>query len=152
LDRIDVLLLELTQRIPLTVQPFDDIAAELGISPDEVLTRVTKLKQMGIIRRFGVVIKPNSIGFEANAVVAWKIPKDRVSEVGQYFASFREITHCYERIPVQEHWEYNLYIVMHAQERQTIEQMAQVLAETIGIQDYIILYSKRDLKNVTKKV
>jgi hypothetical protein len=75
------------------------------------------------------------------------VPLERVNEVGTYFSSFREITHCYERKPVQGHWEYNLYTVMHAQERQTIEQITGDLAKSIGISDYIILYSKRNLKH-----
>jgi DNA-binding Lrp family transcriptional regulator len=149
LDKIDTsLLLELSKGIPLTVQPFTDIAAKLGISLEEVLTRIASLKQTGIIRRVGVTIKPNNIGFVANAVVVWNVPCDRVNEVGLFLSSFKELTHCYERAPVQGRWMYNMYTVMHAQERQTIEQMTKILAETIGIQDYIIIYSKRDLKHI----
>ena len=148
LDEIDALLLsELNHGIPLTTQPFNRIATKLGISSEEVLTRLTKLKQTGVVRRFGATIKPNNIGFIANAVIAWCVPNDRVNEVGAYFSSFREITHCYERNPVQGRWEYNMYTVMHAQDRQTIEQTTDSLAKSIGISDYVILYSKRDLKH-----
>ena len=128
LDRVDELLLnELKQGIPLTPQPFTDIASEIGITPDEALTRLVKLKEAGVIRRFGACIKPNAVGLNANAVIAWKVPVDRVNEVGQYFASFREVTHCYERQTIPERWPYNLYIVMHAQERTVIEQMTRLL-------------------------
>jgi siroheme decarboxylase len=147
LDNIDQLLLtELSQGIPLTTQPFKGIAAKIGVSTDEVNARLTKLKEVGVIRRFGASIKPNDVGLNANAVIAWNVPQERISEVGQYLASFREVTHCYERQPVPERWAYNIYIVMHAQERHTIETMTKLLAEAIGINDYIILYSKRDLK------
>jgi DNA-binding Lrp family transcriptional regulator len=153
LDRIDeVLLSKLAQGLPLIARPFGDIAVEMGISSDEVLMRLRKLKQVGVVRRFGATIKPNDVGLMANAVVAWNVPADRVDEVGQFFASFREVTHCYERAAVQGRWEYSLYIVMHARERQVIEQMTKSLAKAIGIQDFVILYSKRDLKNrVVKK-
>jgi DNA-binding Lrp family transcriptional regulator len=147
LDEIDVLLLsELNLGISLTAQPFSSIATKLGISSEEVLTRLVKLKQIGVVRRFGATIKPNNIGFTANAVIAWCVPNGRVNEIGTYFSSFREITHCYERKPVQGRWEYNMYTVMHAQDRQTIEQMTDSLAKSSGISDYVILYSKRDLK------
>ncbi|XHH10279.1 MAG: Lrp/AsnC family transcriptional regulator [Candidatus Bathyarchaeia archaeon] len=148
MDKIDESLLsELTQGIPLTTQPFNVIAEKIGISPEEVLKRLVKLKESGIIRRFGASIKPNDIGFTANAVIAWKVPLERVNEIGTYLSSFREVTHCYERSPIPERWEYNLYMVMHALERGTIEETTKLLAETVGIQDYVILYSKRDLKN-----
>jgi DNA-binding Lrp family transcriptional regulator len=147
LDKLDeAIISELSSGIPLTKQPFNNIATKLDISTDEVLTRLTKLKQTGVIRRFGATIKPVNIGLLANAVIAWNVPTDRMDVVGQYLASFTEITHCYERGTVESHWKYNLYTVMHAYERQTIEQMTQILSETIGIQDYIILYSKRNLK------
>jgi hypothetical protein len=38
---------------------------------------------------------------------------------------------------------------MHSRERQTIEQMTNLLSETIGVKDYVILFSKRDLKKGT---
>jgi DNA-binding Lrp family transcriptional regulator len=153
LDKIDEsLLFELSQGVSLNAQPFSNIAAKLGISIEEVLTRLAKLKQAGVIRRFGATIKPNNVGFVANAVVAWNVPDDRVGEVGMFLSSFREITHCYERSAIPGRWSYNMYTVMHAQDRQAIEQMIKLLAETIGIPDYVILYSKRDLKNPVKKV
>ncbi len=147
MDEIDFALLsELKQGIPLTPEPFNEIANKIGITPKEVFMRLTKLKETGVIRRFGVSITPNNIGLNANAVIAWNVPANRVSKVGLFFSSFKEITHCYERLIVPERWAYNLYTVMHAQERETIEQKVKQLSETIDISDYIILYSKRDLK------
>ena len=123
MDEIDsTLLSELKQGIPLTPQPFNEIANKIGITPKEVFMRLTKLKETGVIRRFGARITPNNIGLNANAVIAWNVPKNRVNEVGLFFSSFKEITHCYERLIVPERWAYNLYTVMHAQERKTIEQ------------------------------
>lgn len=152
MDRIDEsLLTELKQGIPLTPQPFNNIALKIGISPSEVLTRIEKLKEAGVIRRFGACMKPNDVGLNANAVIAWNVPSDRINEVGHYLGSFREVTHCYERQTIPERWPYNLYTVMHAQERQTIEQMTRLLSENICVDDYIILYSKRDLKKVAVK-
>ncbi|MCL2173198.1 MAG: Lrp/AsnC family transcriptional regulator [Nitrososphaerota archaeon] len=148
MDKIDEFLLsELSQGISLTAKPFNNIAVKLGISSEEVLTRLVKLKQAGVIRRFGATLKPNNIGLIANAVIAWRVPSVRTNEVGKYFSSFSEVTHCYERSTVQGCWEYNMYIVMHAQEQQIIEQRVKSLAKTIGIFEYVILYSKRDLKH-----
>lgn len=147
MDEIDLTLLsELKQGILLTPKPFNEIANKIGVTPKEVIIRLTKLKENGVIRRFGASIRPNNIGLTANAVIAWNVPKNRVQEVGLLLSTFKEITHCYERETVPEKWEYNLYTVMHAQERETIEQAVRQLSETINIPDYIILFSKRDLK------
>jgi DNA-binding Lrp family transcriptional regulator len=150
MDEIDnTLLSELKQGIPLTPQPFSIVASKVGITSQEVFVRLTKLKEAGVIRRFGVCIRPNDIGLNANAVIAWNVPKHRVQTVGLFLSSFKEITHCYERFLVPEKWAYNLYIVMHAQQRELIEQKIKQLSETIDIPDYIILYSKRDLKRTS---
>jgi hypothetical protein len=43
-------------------------------------------------------------------------------------------------------WEYNLYTVMHAKEREAVEKTVKNLSEATAVNDYQILYSTRDLK------
>ncbi len=135
--------------ILLTAEPFKKIANTVGITPQEVITRLTKLRENGVIRRFGASIKPNALGFSANALVAWNVPENRVQEVGTCLSKFKEITHCYERKPIAGKWEYNLYTVMHARERKAIEGMVTNFSEAISISDYIILYSAKNLKKTS---
>jgi siroheme decarboxylase len=145
-DLDNKLLFELKQGIILSMEPFNEIGDRLGINPQEVIDRVVKLQQIGIIRRFGVCIRPNDIGLFANALVAWKVPDNCIPEIGRYLAGLEEISHCYKRKPVNGRWEYNLYTVMHAKERQTIESMVDKISKTIKVNDYKILYSLKDLK------
>ena len=86
MDEIDrKLLAGMEKGIPLTAEPFKEIALQLGITPEEVVTRLSNLKEKGIIRRFGASLKPSNIGFLANALVAWKVPENRVQEIGASF-------------------------------------------------------------------
>ena len=147
MDEIDnKILLETNKGLLLTPEPFNEIAAQIGITPREVIARLVKLRESGVIRRFGALIKPNDLGFSANALVAWKVPENRVQEVGSFLSKFSEITHCYERMIVAGKWEYNLYTVMHAKERDAVERLVKNLSEATAINDYQILYSTRDLK------
>jgi len=147
MDELDIKLLnEIAKGIPIVSEPFSEIADKLKISPKEVVARIAKLQEMGIIRRFGASIKPNNLGLSANALVAWNIPEKRVQEVGTYLSKFKEITHCYQRKPVDGKWDYNLYTVLHGQERKVIEQFVGNLSKIVEISDYIILYSTKDLK------
>ena len=147
MDEIDrKLLASMEKGIALTPEPFNEIARELGIAQKEVISRLTKLKAEGIIRKFGASIKPNSIGFSANALIAWKVPANRVQEVGVQLSKISEISHCYERKLVQGRWEYNLYTVMHAPERKIIEDAVSQISLRMSIGEYKILYSARDLK------
>lgn len=140
------LLAGMEKGIALTTEPFNQIALQLGITQEEVITRLTKLKEKGVIRRFGASIKPNNIGFSANALVAWKVPENRVQDVGAYLSKFQEISHCYERKIVYGRWEYNLYTVMHAREREGIQRIVNQISVGMAINEYKILYSTRDLK------
>jgi len=147
LDEIDrKLLAGMEKGITLTTEPFNEIALQLGITTKEVVTRLCKLKEKGVIRRFGASIKPNNIGFSANALVAWKVPENRVQEIGVYLSKYQEISHCYERKTVNGRWDYNLYTVIHGREREVVQRMVKEISEGIAINEYKILYSTRDLK------
>ena len=150
MDEIDLKLLNsLKTGISLTPFPFRDIAAELKISETEILNRLNQLKEDQTIRRFGASIKPNGIGLSANALVAWKVPKQRVQDIGKYLAEIKEISHCYERTSDNSNWTYNLYTVLHAQTRLAIEQMVNELSSKLNL-EYKLLYSTRDLKRSIK--
>lgn len=152
MDAIDrKILLEAEKGLQLTPEPFKEIAAQVGITPKEVIERLKRLQETGVIRRFGASLKPNSVGFFANALVAWKVPQSRVEEVGRLFSEYDEISHCYEREPVAGKWEYNIYTVMHAHERETIQMLANQLSTATGLEEYSILYSKRNLKTLQAK-
>jgi DNA-binding Lrp family transcriptional regulator len=147
LDEIDhKLLAGMEKGITLTTEPFNEIALQLGITPKEVVTRLCKLKEKGVIRRFGASIKPNNIGFSANALVAWKVPENRVQVIGAYLSKYQEISHCYERKTVNGRWDYNLYTVIHGREREVVQSMVKEISKGIAINEYKILYSTRDLK------
>ncbi len=147
MDEIDrKLLASMEKGIPLTTEPFNEIALQIGITPKEVITRLCSLKEKGVVRRFGASIKPNNIGFSANALVAWKVPENSVQEIGAYMSRYQEISHCYERETVNGRWDYNLYTVIHGREREVVQRMVKEISDGIGIREYKILYSTRDLK------
>jgi DNA-binding Lrp family transcriptional regulator len=147
MDAVDRKLLAETEKgLPLTPKPFHFVAAQLGITPDEVLTRLQRLQAEGVIRRFGASIRPNSVGFSANAMVAWKVPAERIQEMGVFFSGCSDVSHCYERQIVAGRWEYNLYTVIHAPDRATLEALVKRLSEASGLGDFVVLYSTRNLK------
>ncbi len=85
--------------IPVVKRPFLAMAEKIGITEEQFLKVLNDLNDQGMIRRFGATIKHQKSGFKANAMVAWKVAEDRVEQVGNIMATFREITHCYRRDP-----------------------------------------------------
>jgi DNA-binding Lrp family transcriptional regulator len=150
LDEIDrKILFEMEKGIPLAPEPFQAIADVIGITQQEVTSRIAKLQESGIIRRFGASIKPRMVGLSANALIAWKVPENRLHEVGNLLSTFKEVTHCYARKTIPEKWEYNLYTVLHARERETIEKLVKNFSDVIAINDYVILFSTREFKKTS---
>lgn len=149
LDDLDKSVIRLIQGdIPVSPRPFAEMAQELGITEEEFLRRVRGLKQRGIIRRFGATLRHQEAGFSSNAMVAWRVPPQRVEEVGKILAAFREVTHCYQRVP-QEDWPYNLYSMIHGMDRKRCEEVARQMSAAAGVEDYEILFSEKEFKKTS---
>ena len=87
--------------IPVIKRPFLEMAEKIGITEDKFLGVLKDLDKRGLIRRFGATLKHQKSGFKANAMVAWKVPEERVEKTGNIMATFHEITHCYRRNPAR---------------------------------------------------
>ena len=149
IDDIDKKVIRLIQAdLPLTPRPFAVIAEKIGIEEAECVRRVKALKEKGIIRRFGATLRHQEAGFSANAMVVWIIPEDRVAEVGRDLSGFREVTHCYQRMPAKD-WPYNLYTMVHGDTRDACFRIARRMSRSVGIDDYTLLFSEKEFKKTS---
>ncbi|MCB2144929.1 MAG: AsnC family transcriptional regulator [Deltaproteobacteria bacterium] len=97
IDKLDKTILNRIQtRFPLVPRPFESIARELGTTEAEVLTRVTRLKETGIIRRIGGNFVPGKVGFVSTLCTA-QVPEDKVALFTQTVNTFSGVTHNYLR-------------------------------------------------------
>jgi DNA-binding Lrp family transcriptional regulator len=83
--------------ITLSPRPYAVLAARLGCGEDAVIARLKRLLKLGVMRRFGVVVRHRELGYSANAMVVWDVPDADVSEVGRLLASQSAVTLCYRR-------------------------------------------------------
>ena len=141
---------ELPQDIPLAQQPFDLISAQLSLEVNELLEQCQSLQQRGIMRRFGASISHSSVGFAANALVCWKIPSALIEVTGRKIATFSKVSHCYER-KTTPLWHYNLFAMLHSHSREDCQEVAQKISEQISINEYELLFSKREFKKIRAK-
>ena len=149
-DETDQAILHITQEgIPLVREPFEGVAKETGMSQEEVVARLKRLINGGVIKRLGISVNQRKIGILANAVVAWKVPQDRVETVGNILSSYNEVTHCYERKTVHRKWEHNIFTVLHGYDRKSVEKFAERLSESVGISDYLVLFSNEQFKRTS---
>ncbi len=134
--------------LEFTGKPFARIASQLGISEQKVLNRLQQMKDDGIIKRLGVVVRHRELGFKANAMVVWDIPDDRVTEVARRIASFECVTLCYQRPRRLPEWSYNLFSMIHGKDRDSVLARLDDLIELLDLHDikHQPLFSTRRFK------
>src|SRR4029450_6425381 len=86
----------LQEDVPLTSRPFDLWGDQVGLSHGGLLDRARALQRRKIRRRFSAVLYHRKAGFRANAMGVWKVPEDRIEEVGNAFAQYQPVSHCYK--------------------------------------------------------
>ncbi|NPA12496.1 MAG: Lrp/AsnC family transcriptional regulator [Aquificae bacterium] len=133
------------QDIPLTGEPFKEYAKDIGIDEDSLIQKLKLYKDSGIMRRFAAILFHRKAGFKANGMTVWKVPEDKVDDVGYTLASYRSVSHCYKRT-TNEKWQYNLFSMIHAKTKEELEDFVKKLSDEIGIKDYKILYSTKEYK------
>ncbi len=141
--------------LPLVEHPFAAIARillECGYDVDEswVLERTAAWVDSKVVRRFGAAIKHHKTGFSANAMGVWSCGEERVEEVGRIMASFKEVSHCYQR-PTTPTWPANLYTMIHGRTRAEVESVAARIHEATGLETPRLLYSVREFKKASMK-
>ncbi|WNY24269.1 hypothetical protein MmiHf6_15990 [Methanimicrococcus hongohii] len=146
MDETDEKLIRLIQDgIEFTHSPFAKAAAELGISEEEVVSRLENLISEKKIRRFGASIGHIALGFTANGMGVWDIPEDQIEEIGKKMASFNEVSHCYHR-PRSAEWPYNMYTMIHGRTQEECKAVAEKISVAVGIPEYKLVFSEKELK------
>ena len=149
IDKVDRAIIRATQAgLPLVPFPYYDIAAEVGISGAEVVSRMQRMLESGIIRRIGAVPNHYALGLVANAMTVWDVDDDALARLGPQVGALPFVSHCYHRLRRLPVWPYNLFAMVHGMTRaevgEKIAAIASLLAGSCRSSD--ILMSKRILK------
>ena len=149
LDLIDKrILVALQGDLDDSPEPYARLANELGLSEQEIIDRIKRMLDEGIIRRIGAMIRHIEAGIGFNGMVVWKVEPERVEEVGGFLATFAEVTHCYER-PAFGKIGGTLFTMVHAASEQECLDIVRRMSGATGVSDYEILFSERELKKVS---
>jgi DNA-binding Lrp family transcriptional regulator len=149
LDATDRRLIVATQDgLPLCPRPYHALAETLGLPPDEVMARLRRMLETGIIRRMGAVPNHYRLGFRANGMSVWDVADAAVAELGPRIGALDFVSHCYRRprhLPV---WPYNLFAMVHGRSRAEVEEKVSAIARDLGpaARAHDVLYSTQLLK------
>jgi siroheme decarboxylase len=142
------ILAEIQQGLPISRQPYKDIAQRAAVSEEQLLTVLKDWKSQGKIRRIGAVIDHFRTGPGAGAMVVWEVEAEKIEQVGTILAGFEEVSHAYER-ETGENWPFNLYTMVHAKHRDDIKRIVKKMSDACGVGSYRVLFTERELKKVS---
>ena len=128
LDAIDrTLLNRLQEDLPLCAHPFAVVAAELGMSESDVLARITRLKDTGVITRFGPFFDAEAMG-GAFCLCAMAVPSERFDAVTAQVNAHPEVAHNYERSHAL-----NMWFVLATEDKAGIAATADAIEAETGL-------------------
>jgi DNA-binding Lrp family transcriptional regulator len=155
LDATDRRLMVATQAgLPRVSRPYDALADQLGIGADEVLRRLQRMLDCGVIRRIGAVPNHYAIGYTANGMSVWDVDDSRVDELGVQVGALEFVTHCYRRPRRLPDWPYNLFAMVHSQNRDEVAARVAEIAALLGdaCRAHDVLYSTAILKKTGLRI
>lgn len=149
LDETDLEIMRATQAgLPLTALPYHAIADRLALTADEVMSRMSRMQKLGIIRRIGAIPNHYQLGYRYNGMTVWNIPDEKIDELGQQVGLLDFVSHCYRRPRHLPLWPYNLFAMVHGKSQEDVNKQIRRIADILG--DYNqgsdVLYSTRILK------
>ncbi|HPD57177.1 MAG TPA: AsnC family transcriptional regulator [Smithellaceae bacterium] len=141
MDEIDKKILNILQKeFPLTAQPFLAVAEKCGVSEEETLKRVQKLKDEGIIRRIGAVFDGAKLG-RVSTLCAARVPEDKIDNFVKAVNAHKGVTHNYRR----DH-DYNIWFTVSAANADELAAFLNNLKEKTGVTDILDMRAVKTFK------
>ncbi len=97
MDDIDrAIINEIQSDFPIAARPFQELGKRLKLSEDEILGRVRRLKEDGVIRRIGGNFNSKKLNFTSTLCAA-KVPEAKIDEFVKAVNRYPGVTHNYLR-------------------------------------------------------
>jgi DNA-binding Lrp family transcriptional regulator len=144
----DVAVIRATQGpMPVIEEPYAPAAERLGVSQDEVLRLLGSLREREGLRRVAAILFHRRAGFSANGMGVWVVPEEEILDTGRQMATFRGISHCYQR-PTYADWPYSVFTMAHGRSKEECDAVLDAVGEATGIGERATLYSSTEFKKI----
>jgi DNA-binding Lrp family transcriptional regulator len=141
IDDIDKAILNRIQSdFPIVSRPYLAVADELGLTEKQVLERVWRLKEMGIIRRIGGNFVPHKLGY-VSTLCAVRVPKEKIEHFAEVVNRYPGVTHNYRR----DH-SFNIWFTFIAPSMEEIDKNLKKISQETGISEILNLPATRVFK------
>ena len=133
--------------MPVVAEPYAPAAAGWASPWSELLEHLEGMQERRLLRRVAAILFHRRAGFSANGMGVWKVPDERIMEIGPLMAAFRGISHCYQR-PTYHDWPYSVFTMAHGRSKQECDAILDSIAEQTGIEERATLYSSTEFKKI----
>jgi DNA-binding Lrp family transcriptional regulator len=141
IDQKDRLILnEIQRNFPVTHRPFLALARKLKLKEKEIMERVQRLKDVGIIRRIGASFSARAVGFRSTLCAA-RVPKDKIEKFVTVVNTYPGVTHNYER-----EGDYNIWFTLIAPSQKKISQILAEISRQTGVKEILNLPALKTFK------
>jgi siroheme decarboxylase len=148
LSELDLAVIRATQGPMEPIEaPFAPAATELGMPVAKLLDHLESMRERRALRRVAAILFHRRAGFSANGMGVWNVPEERILELGPRMASFRGISHCYQR-PTYADWPYSVFTMAHGRSKEECDAILDSIAADTGIEDRRTLYSSTEFKKI----
>ena len=128
-DQTDLAILNTLQDdLPLVSRPWKAIADRIGITETEILGRMKRMEEAGIIRGISPVLESHHLGLHAATLVALHVPNERGDEIAAVISSYTEVSHNFKR----DHY-YSVWFTIAAQNGEEIQRVLNEILDRTGI-------------------
>jgi siroheme decarboxylase len=150
IDDFDIAVIRATQG-PMAVRSdaYVPAAAKLGIPVAHLLEHLGGMVERRLLRRVAGILFHRRAGFSANGMGVWRVPEDRITELGPRMAAVRGVSHCYRR-PTYADWPYSVFTMAHGRSKEECDAVLDGVASVCGLRgdDRATLYSSTEYKKV----
>jgi DNA-binding Lrp family transcriptional regulator len=136
----------LQRNLPPAPDLFAQAASALGMSLDDMLDLLRSWRENGMLRRFGLMLRHENLGYQASGMGVWTLPASQVRSSGHCLAAFPQITHCYERT-VSPEFPYNLTAMIHGPNWGSVCASFVRMSNMADLKEGRLLCSVREFKN-----
>ena len=147
-DDLDVAVIRALQGdMPVISEPYAPAAAEVGMPVARFLEHLQGMQERRLLRRVAAILYHRRAGFSANGMGVWKVPDERIMDIGPRMAAVRGISHCYQR-PTYEDWPYSVFTMAHGRSKEECDAILDSIAQLTGITERATLYSSTEFKKI----
>ena len=147
-DEFDMAVIRATQGdMPVVPEPYAPAAEKLGIAQTQLLAHLEGMQERRLLRRVAAILFHRRAGFSANGMGVWKVPDERIMELGPRMAAYRGISHCYQR-PTYKDWPYSIFTMAHGRSKEECDAILDSISDQTGVTERATLYSSTEFKKI----